>query len=330
MNRTTTTALRLEVEVQNRGEGWRGRLAMRWSAVVAAGVLLGSFGAAAQQDVTPPLLLEFSISPIVIDTGRGPATLTWCATAQDDLAGVWRIEVGIDDPGSFGSIIGGGAPVLEGCNQFTLPQFYPYGTRNVIVRVRDLTLTNDRIYADPATQLGAPDLCAIGPCHVENRDLSELPDSDADGIPDDADNCPDDPNPDQADRDLDLIGDVCDSFPDDRDNEQAQCEVDRDQALADLEQALADLERCQNEPRFLDADADGEHDPTDLCPGTAPGDAVDAAGCSRAQFCGTFDVSTENGRASCSNADWRSRSSLTHSSLDHVALAELVTEVGQN
>jgi probable HAF family extracellular repeat protein len=36
-----------------------------------------------------------------------------------------------------------------------------------------------------------------------------LPDSDNDGVPDDADNCPNTPNPDQADADLDLIGDVC-------------------------------------------------------------------------------------------------------------------------
>ncbi len=36
-------------------------------------------------------------------------------------------------------------------------------------------------------------------------------DLDCDGVPDDADNCPDDPNPDQADFDGDSTGDVCDS-----------------------------------------------------------------------------------------------------------------------
>jgi hypothetical protein len=140
-------------------------------------------------------------------------------------------------------------------------------------------------------------LCEVGVCEVENRPSGPLPDSDNDGIPDDADNCPGEANSDQADSDLDLVGDICDPFPDDRDNEQAQCEVDRDQALSDLEQ-------CQSEPRFADADGDGEHDQTDLCPGTAPGSAVDTAGCSLTQFCSPIDVSTGQGRQTCRISDW--------------------------
>ena len=36
------------------------------------------------------------------------------------------------------------------------------------------------------------------------------PDNDQDGVPDDQDNCPDTPNPDQADTDYDTLGDACD------------------------------------------------------------------------------------------------------------------------
>lgn len=36
---------------------------------------------------------------------------------------------------------------------------------------------------------------------------------DGDGIPDEEDNCPDDPNPDQKDSDRDKVGDVCDNCP---------------------------------------------------------------------------------------------------------------------
>jgi hypothetical protein len=43
--------------------------------------------------------------------------------------------------------------------------------------------------------------------------LSSSPDSDGDGIPDDADNCPNVPNPIQDDRDNDGKGDVCDGNP---------------------------------------------------------------------------------------------------------------------
>lgn len=35
-----------------------------------------STSALAQQDTTPPVLLEFTISPTVFDTGPAPATLT--------------------------------------------------------------------------------------------------------------------------------------------------------------------------------------------------------------------------------------------------------------
>jgi endonuclease I len=46
--------------------------------------------------------------------------------------------------------------------------------------------------------------CKSGPC------LGPAADRDADGVPDTADNCPDDANADQADKDNDRIGDVCD------------------------------------------------------------------------------------------------------------------------
>jgi hypothetical protein len=42
-------------------------------------------------------------------------------------------------------------------------------------------------------------------------DLRVWNDRDSDGLPDDLDNCPDDPNPDQADMDQDGEGDVCDT-----------------------------------------------------------------------------------------------------------------------
>ena len=115
----------------------------------------------------------------------------------------------------------------------------------------------------------AYDLCEIGPCLLVNRSEFGISDTDTDGIPDDADNCPNDPNPNQEDADLDLIGDICDPFPDDRDNEKAQC-------AADLEQALIDLEECLNActpthskekgPRCtdgLDNDCDGMMDSED-------------------------------------------------------------------
>ncbi len=123
------------------------------------------------------------------------------------------------------------------------------------------------------------------------------PDSDADGIIDPLDNCPDDFNDDQADFDLDLIGDVCDPFPDDRDNEQAQCEDD--------------LAECEAVPAFLDSDGDGEDDSTDACPDTLPGRPVDGNGCTQAQFCSTIDTSTKAGERICKSSDWRNDEPVT-------------------
>ncbi len=44
--------------------------------------------------------------------------------------------------------------------------------------------------------------------------VEDCPDSDGDGVCDADDNCPVNPNPDQADRDSDGVGDVCDNCPD--------------------------------------------------------------------------------------------------------------------
>ena len=56
-----------------------------------------------------------------------------------------------------------------------------------------------------ATLFGSRTGGAVLPC--------EVPDGDADGVPDEVDNCPDEPNSLQADVDLDLLGNACDNCP---------------------------------------------------------------------------------------------------------------------
>ena len=123
-------------------------------------------------------------------------------------------------------------------------------------------------------------------------------DSDGDEIPDGLDNCPSDSNTGQEDADADGEGDVCDPFPDDPHNGEAQCQLD-------LALALIELEECRDNSVFPDADADGEHDQTDYCPGTEPGAAVDTAGCSLPQFCSSKEVSKAVQRPACNRADWK-------------------------
>ena len=53
-----------------------------------------------------------------------------------------------------------------------------------------------------------------------------------------------------------------------------------------------------------DPDDDAVIGARDDCAGTAAGIPVDSRGCTQADFCGTFDVSSGPGRAACNNADW--------------------------
>jgi len=232
--------------------------------IVLAGLVIYALvggRALAQEDTTPPVLLDFTISPTVFDTGPGPVTFQWCATVADNLSGISSFQLNYQLPGdgrSDGGTVSAPSPAplsFSGCKQFTLPQFSPYGTYDLWFSVSDAAF-NNRKYVSPACLCGpeCEDLCAVGfTCTIENRPSDLLPDADSDGVPDDADNCPDESNPGQEDADLDLIGDVCDPFPNDRDNEQAQCEADLGECLsgetllqcqADLDEATSNLTQC--------------------------------------------------------------------------------------
>ncbi len=254
----------------------------------------------AEADTTDPVLTNFVISPAVFDAGFGPVTLDFCATVQDDFLGVFSVFVALTGTADERSGATTSYTRFSGelnleetvCDQIVVPRFEPYNTYSVHVDVFDGI--NEGQYTGGA--LGTTnELCLVGTCFVMNSPDVGTSDVDADGVPDLADNCPDDFNDDQLDSDLDLIGDACDPFPLNLDNEQAQCEVDRDQALDDLDLCLASF----------DTDGDGEPDTTDLCPGTPFGHEVDTAGCSVAQFCSAIDVSVKHSSRACRLSDWR-------------------------
>jgi hypothetical protein len=133
-------------------------------------------------------------------------------------------------------------------------------------------------------------------------------DVDADGVINLADDCPMDRNPDQSNRDGDELGDACDPYPDQRDNLQAcQVQSDGERALRDVqEETLATLLgrseelhsenltlRQENErlrAALVDADGDGVVAGLDQCAQSPSSAAVDASGCTRAQFCARIPV----------------------------------------
>jgi hypothetical protein len=130
-------------------------------------------------------------------------------------------------------------------------------------------------------------------------------DTDADEWADALDNCPGHANSDQLDQDADGLGDACDPFPGDPDNEQAQCEADLAVTLAELADTRAQLAECRANPPLLDADSDGEIDARDACSATPVGAPIDAAGCSRSQFCAARPAGSLAGVIACFYSDWQ-------------------------
>ncbi len=86
----------------------------------------------------------------------------------------------------------------------------------------------------------------------------EIDDVDNDGVADNCDNCPLDPNGNQADADEDGVGDVCDLCPLDPDSDQADADQD---GVGDI------CDNCPLDPNGnqADADEDGEGDVCDAC-----------------------------------------------------------------
>jgi hypothetical protein len=112
-------------------------------------------------------------------------------------------------------------------------------------------------------------------------------DSDGDTVLDADDNCPDDPNADQADADADGDGDACDACPDDADND------------ADADGICGDVDNCPyvTNPAQDDADADGLGDACDDCPDD-PGNDEDADG-----VCAADDNCPDDANAGQEDAD---------------------------
>src|SRR5256885_2065663 len=100
----------------------------------------------ASQDVTPPKLVAFSISPSTVDTSSGPVVITFSARITDDLSGLSYASV------RFQSASGGQARAVEFVGQnrtsgtaldgtytttFTLPQFSEQGTWTGLIELFD-------------------------------------------------------------------------------------------------------------------------------------------------------------------------------------------------
>lgn len=111
-------------------------------------------------------------------------------------------------------------------------------------------------------------------------DINPDCDTDSDGYPDVADNCPLVANADQLDTEGDGIGDACDG---DDDNDGVLDGGDNCPLVANANQSDTDDDGI-GDACDTDDDGDGVADADDLCPGSPAGMAVDANGCTASEI----------------------------------------------
>lgn len=109
------------------------------SSLLAAVVFVMLFGYTvhAQQDITPPSLLDVTFEPEVIDTSKGPVTITVTVHVTDDLSGLKHATIDFQKLGTTQRAMTGFLPSVdlhEGTdtdgryrNTITLPQYAAYG-----------------------------------------------------------------------------------------------------------------------------------------------------------------------------------------------------------
>lgn len=108
--------------------------------LVAVLLALGSQATLAQEDLTPPVLLDVQFDPQTIDTSRGPATITVTVHVTDDLSGMRHVALFFAKPGTtqraqvefrpdegWSEIVKG--DILDGHHRatMTIPRYAAYG-----------------------------------------------------------------------------------------------------------------------------------------------------------------------------------------------------------
>ncbi len=122
--------------------------------------------------------------------------------------------------------------------------------------------------ADAAEEIIEDDSTPVRASDHDGFAVYVMTDRDADGEPDDTDNCPDTPNADQADGDMDGVGNVCDN---------CVATPNADQADGDMDGVGDVCDNCVATPNAdqADGDMDGVGDVCDNCVATPNADQAD-------------------------------------------------------
>ena len=167
-----------------------------------------------------------------------------------------------------------------GCGDYTCNDIYTANTANNKV----LYVGGDA--SNPGREIFYSGPNGKGTCAVDGNAIffAKLaiynlnPDADNDGVPNAQDNCPNNPNPNQANADGDALGDACDACPADPDND------------LDLDKVCGDLDVCPDkpDPGQEDTDKDTLGDACDACPND-PDNDLDLD-----KVCGDVDLCPED------------------------------------
>ncbi|MEZ5506847.1 MAG: thrombospondin type 3 repeat-containing protein [Gammaproteobacteria bacterium] len=163
--------------------------------------------------------------------------------------------------------------------QFTIPdEIQPYyfywnfeESRNVIMAVETLSDADSYVrvgtFTPSGTEFNFAGINVTALNELINGFSYSKPDTDGDGVADDADNCPSDANADQADADSDGRGDVCDSIepPADQDGDGVNDDIDNCPAVSNANQSDMDGDG-QGDFCDTDIDGDGIENGSDTCP----------------------------------------------------------------
>jgi YVTN family beta-propeller protein len=209
--------------------------------------------------------------------------------------------------------------IHEGLGEVFVPggRVGPFGSEQHLVYVIDLeTRAVVRSYDSAGSNTN---VIAVWPAELDCG-----PDADGDGVGDDCDNCPDEPNPAQEDADADGVGDPCDNCPDAANGAQLDSDGDGPgdacdncprianpgQEDADGDGVGDDCDRCPGGDDTLDADGDGAPDDCDNCPmvpnpsqddGDGDGVGDDCDNCPAADNAGQEDLDGDRFGDACDN-----------------------------
>jgi hypothetical protein len=227
-----------------------------------------------RQTIIKSFVAEFATNLSPSGTASGAITFSW--TAISDPAAQYQVQLNDSSTRIWDSPLTADTSIA-----YSGPPLIGGATYSYFISARDSLGNASLAAADFVYTASVPD------------------DTDGDGVADADDNCPDDPNADQANADGDALGDVCDACPNDAEND-----VDGDGVCGDVDNCPAVANPGQEDidgdgigdacDALTDSDGDGVADAADNCPNDPNADQANADGDALGDVCDACPNDADN------------------------------------